>query len=313
MPVYLLTGKLGSGKSLAAVGRAVEYVEQGRRVVANFWLDVGLLARSQASIYARSVVEVLPDRPRAGDLVALGRGGPSEERAGLLILDECATWLNARTWNGKEREAVIDWFLHSRKLGWDVILICQHASALDKQVREMICEYLVTCRRLDRFKVPLFGIQLPRVHVASVRYGLAPTDLNAEHWVYRGGRYFALYATNWISSASTLSGWHRAVPDEDRIAVAPGWKSVMPMWHRMRLKPPLTIRQRIRSHWLGALVLTLLDICQAIPFWFAPWVSSQARRRAGEGGTRRRGMPAGGRAFTPATWQPLPAGSGVDG
>jgi hypothetical protein len=159
----------------------------------------------ERSALSRAVVEVLPGRPTASDLRALGRGGVSEERAGLLILDECATWLNARTWHGVERQKVIDWFLHSRKLGWDVILIVQHASALDKQVREMICEFLVTCRRLDRFRVA--GVRLPRVHVASVHYGLGPYDLVADRWVYRGDWLFAAYATNWVSEEESV-GWH---------------------------------------------------------------------------------------------------------
>lgn len=227
MPVYLLTGRLGSGKSLAATGRAEEYLAQGRRVVSNYWLDIAPRARPGSKL-ACAVVEVIPDRPTADVLWALGRGGPSEERAGLLLLDECATWLNSRAWNAQERQKLIDWFLHSRKLKWDVILICQHQSALDKQVREMICEYLVTCRRLDRFK--FLGIKLPRVHVASVRYGLSPTDLNAEHWVYRGVGLYACYDTSWQSREDPDVGWH----------------SVLPAWHtRYRDHKPRSVVEQL--------------------------------------------------------------------
>ena len=287
MAVYLLTGKLGSGKSLAAVARAIEYLDQGRRVVANFRIDVLPVCKGPESKRARAVVECLPDRPTSLDLRALGRGGPTEERAGLLILDECATWLNARTWNGTDREAVIDWFLHSRKLGWDVILICQHSSALDKQVREMICEFLVTCRRLDRFNLPILGFKLPKVHVASVRYGLSPTDLNAEHWVYRGTQYYECYNTLWESQGSGSSGWYSVLPPSHI--------------HYRNLPPPRPLLDRLRSHPVG-LWIAIGFILLSSPFYALSGLSGTGPRKRREGGTRDR-SGRGGRAFIPSTWR----------
>ncbi len=202
MTVYLVVGRLGSGKSLAAVGRAIDYASSGRRVAANFHLDFAPVARRAKSPLARAVVDVLPARPSSADLVALGIGGPREDRAGLVILDECSTFLNARAWNERDRAAFIEWFMHSRKLGWDVLFIVQHQSMLDKQVREN-CEMLVTVRRLDKMKIPILSwilpFKMPRLHIAQVRYGLGPTDPTAEHWVYRGTGYFRCYDTKWIS------------------------------------------------------------------------------------------------------------------
>ncbi len=43
----------------------------------------------------------------------------------LVVLDECGTWLNTREWQDKSRQNLIDWMLHSRKKGWDIILIVQ--------------------------------------------------------------------------------------------------------------------------------------------------------------------------------------------
>lgn len=325
MPVYLLTGKLGSGKSLAAVGRAAEYAEQGRRVVANFAIDLAPLARTSKSIYARSIVEGIPERPTSVDLFALGRGGPSEEKAGLLILDECATWLNARTWAGKDREAAINWFILSRRLGWDVILICQHASALDKQVRELICEYLVTCRRLDRFKIPLLPVRMPKVHVASVRYGLSPNDLNAEHWVYRGVRFYECYNTLWHLAENTTDGWCKTVGGAQASAT---WHSVLPAWHtRFRhLSKPVELAKRlIASRWWP--VGVMLSILQSIPSWFivnrpTRGAGLAAARPRGDRGTRpardavgrlARSALGGGGAFNPSTWLPGRTGGTTSG
>jgi hypothetical protein len=217
MAVYLVTGKLGNGKSLVAVGKAVEYAQDGRRVVANFHIDFAPLAKREGSRLASASVTVIPPRPRSADLDSLGRGGDGEHDAGLLILDECAMFLNSRNWQDKDREKVIDWLLHSRKLGWDVMLIVQAQSMLDKQVREAVCEFLVICRRLDRFKIPLiswiFPLRFPRVHTALVRYGLSNTDAKAETWIYRGNHLFACYSTAQIFEGdSAVLGPYCVVP-----------------------------------------------------------------------------------------------------
>lgn len=215
MPVYLVTGKLGSGKSLCSIDRIQDYALRGRRVVANFHCDMAPLSHKADTALARTRLEVIPARPSAADLAALGRGGKGEHDAGLLVLDECATFLNSRTWNGTDRALVIEWLLHSRKLAWDVILICQAASALDKQVREMVCEYLVTCRRMDRINIPIISwllpIKFPRIHFAVVKYGMGPNDPYAETWAFRGTNLFPCYATEWMSTTDS-PGWYTVLP-----------------------------------------------------------------------------------------------------
>lgn len=205
MPVYIVTGKLGSGKTLAMVGRMRDYLEAGRPVATNVQLDVRkLLTRKPKAAVLR-----LPDRPSVEDLLALGpvHSTGREELNGALVLDECGTFLNSRQWGDKGRQAFIDWLLHSRKLGWDVFLIVQHSSLLDKQVRDAMAEYVVTCRRLDRIKVPLVGSlismvtagvfkgKMPQIHLALVRYGTGPGSLHADTWVYRGTALFAAFQT----------------------------------------------------------------------------------------------------------------------
>jgi hypothetical protein len=211
MAVYIITGKLGGGKSLAAVGRAVHYATMGRRVVANFHLDISSCAHRRDSLLAKATVEVINDRPTAAELLQLGRGGKGEHDAGLLILDECGTFLNARQWAGTERQELIDWFLHSRKFAWDVILIVQHASMLDKQIREAIGEHLVTVRRMDKMNIPLvswiFPVKMPQVHIATVKYGLGPGDMTVDRWIFRGKNLYQCYSTEWISGQDSRGGY----------------------------------------------------------------------------------------------------------
>lgn len=223
MAVYFVTGKLGSGKSLACVSKIRDYLSAGRRVATN--LDLNL---DRMFTYCKESAVRLPDKPRAEDLAALGPGYDSdderdydEKRFGLIVLDECGTWLNSREWNDKERRKLIDWFLHARKHRWDVMFLIQDIESCDAQIVRSLCEHLVVCRRMDRFKV--MGISLPKVHIANVYYGRS-TEVRVERWTYKGADLYATYDTRQVfrdgveyldsgpvdmrASYTMLSAWH---------------------------------------------------------------------------------------------------------
>lgn len=230
MTIYVTTGTLGAGKSLLAVSKIREYAAAGRRVATNLDLKVEHLLNPRK----KRVVDIvrLPDRPSVEDLDALGLGADvlDEKRYGLLVLDELATWMNSRTWGDKNRQALIDWLVHSRKKRWDVIFLIQHSNALDKQVREMLMEYNVRCRRFDKIKLPViswlgelltFGLwdgYLPRVHLGVVVYtqgGTAQSPLVTDRWFYLGRDLYPAYDTeqvfteNYPHGAFTyLPPWH---------------------------------------------------------------------------------------------------------
>lgn len=237
MAVYFITGKLGGGKSLVAVGKIRDYLAAGRRVATN--LDIYLEHMMPRD--SRATVHRLPDKPRVEDLEAMGLGydGPEddyrEDRFGALVLDELGTWFNSRTWNDRERLKVIDWFLHARKYRWDVYLIVQDIGIIDKQLRDSLCEHLVVCRRLDRLSVPILSpltklltghrLTLPRLHVASVYYGDSEASIRVERWIYRGTDLYQAYRTRQVfvhdqlfradgsvvdmrAASTTLSAWH---------------------------------------------------------------------------------------------------------
>jgi hypothetical protein len=197
MAVYFVTGKLGSGKSLACVDKIRDYLAAGRRVATNLdlWLDE-MFTLNQATATR------LPDKPRSEDMHALGQGYESEDprdydesKFGLIVLDECGTWLNSREWNDKDRRKLIDWFLHARKHRWDVMFLIQDIESCDAQIVRSLCEHLVVCRRMDRFKIA--GIKLPRMHVANVYYGRT-AEVRVERWVYRGSDLHSSYDTRQV-------------------------------------------------------------------------------------------------------------------
>lgn len=223
MAVYFVTGKLGSGKSLACVSKIRDYLSDGRRVATNLDLEL-----DQMFTYSKSSAVRLPDKPRAEDLAALGPGYDAdddrdydEKRFGLIVLDECGTWLNSREWNDKERRKLIDWFLHARKHRWDVMFLIQDIESCDAQIVRSLCEHLVVCRRMDRFKV--MGISLPKMHIANVYYGRS-TEVRVERWTYKGADLYSTYDTRQVfrdgvdylasgpvdmrASYTMLSGWH---------------------------------------------------------------------------------------------------------
>jgi hypothetical protein len=221
MSVYVISGKLGNGKTLLAVSRIRHYLREGRRVATN--LDLNLEAMLGPTFKGARCVRV-PDKPTAADLDGIGIGADvlDESRYGLLVLDELATWLNSRQWADKDRQGVIDWLVHSRKKRWDVILIVQNHSMIDKQVREALLEYLVTCKRLDKIKVPFFGHIgkaitfgawdgcVGRLHLGVVVYAagaaLLANAMVVERWIYRGTDLFKAYDTEQQFSSSYAVG-----------------------------------------------------------------------------------------------------------
>ena len=208
MAVYLVTGKLGTGKSKWCARRAQIAIREGRRVASNMDLYLDKLnPRTRKARYVR-----IPDKPSVRDLEAIGHGNPEsydEERNGLLILDELGSWMNTRQSLDGGRKAVVDWMIHARKLGWDVLLIVQAALMIDKQIREGIGEYVVSCYRLDKLKIPVIGGllsafgpkagRLPRLHVAATRLQLGPGNSHVvDRDFFRGDDLHAGYDTRQV-------------------------------------------------------------------------------------------------------------------
>lgn len=238
MADYLVTGKKGNGKSLICVARIQQALKRGCRIATN--LDLNLEHLLPLENRTARVIR-LPDRPTRDDLEALGSGfdGPyDEDKFGLLVLDELATWLNARTFADKGRAGVLDWLAHSRKLHWHTYLIAQGPNQIDKQVREALVEYHVVCRRTDRLKVPFLPLRMPKAHVAFVRYGVEQHALISDRWYFRGLDLYKAYDTEQKFSESYDKGIYSLVP--------PGYwsvprKSALQRFREslFRVRPPL--------------------------------------------------------------------------
>lgn len=226
MTDYALTGKKGTGKSKHAVLLIRDrYLKNKRQVVTN--LDLNL--EPMFGPHSRATYVRVPDKPKSFDLLAAGHGNPGsydEDLNGALVLDEMGTWLNTRTFADKDRAAVLDYFAHARKHGYDTWYIMQNVVQVDKQLRESFIEQTVRHTAFNRVKIPFFGwilgalfgekaAFLPKFHAAVFRIGVNPQDMIANRAVFSGKDVEPCYDTRQVfmenyehGTHSVLSPWH---------------------------------------------------------------------------------------------------------
>lgn len=224
-----ITGELGSGKTMYAVKLIQEYLRVGRPVVTNLDLNLDVMM----SLDSEATAIRLPDKPTRKHFDELGdaypvKDGYNEQKFGLIVLDECLTWLNSRGWQDKERSGVLDWFLHARKHGWNVAFIMQSADYCDPQLRETLLTYHISCRKMGKYRVPIigkvFGLRMPKGTLATVNAGYGTNAINHDRELYRGSDLYAAYNTGQVftsgfellgdqfvdmrASYTMLSAWH---------------------------------------------------------------------------------------------------------
>lgn len=167
--IALVEGKLGAGKSLFAMRLVDDAIGAGKPVATNVELTPDALYRAAGAHPLRRWFPALRQRRAAklsrlvfsshdlGELMRVRLAGEGESR-GVLVLDECHNWMNARSWSSKDRDELIRFFSQSRKLGFDVYLIAQRAEMIDKQVRNL-AEYRITLKNLRWYRK--MGLRLP--------------------------------------------------------------------------------------------------------------------------------------------------------
>lgn len=205
MSDYLITGKKGNGKSIFAVGVIIDALLAGKKVATN--LDLHLHKRNPYWKLWAGQLTRLPDVIDISDLAAIGRGqaGVVEDDNGVILLDETSKILNSRDWQNKGRNDVLDWLVHSRKLGWDVYMIAQGVTQLDKMLRTSLLEYHVQVIRTDKWKIPMIGnlgkliigkpFTFPKLHIGVIRQGFHQGAVVVDRKYYRGIHYYDLYDT----------------------------------------------------------------------------------------------------------------------
>lgn len=210
---WIIQGERGSGKGLAAMGKAKEYIERGCPVATNMDMFLEKLVNEHNT----TVCYRLPDFPRVEDFealpVAYDVNYKGAEHNGLLILDELGALFNSRSWNDKGRLGVLHWLFQSRKYHWDLLLLVQDVDTIDVQMRNTLCDYLVQASRLDRQKIPYLGAFMdflgfngyfPKIHVYHVYYGISTQNPPVDKWRFSGQDLYQSYDTNQIFKQDSL-------------------------------------------------------------------------------------------------------------
>lgn len=205
MTDFAVTGKKRSGKGLFCAGLVRDALLAGRPVATN--MDIfpeNMLPPTCKTHFIR-----LPDCPTIEDLELIGRGNPvvDDEKNGLIILDESSKFFNARTFADKGRQAMLDWLIHSGKLGWDVYYQMQGLSQIDKQIRETQVEYVVNVKNTAKWPIPFvstvgrwFGLEItfPKMHVGIYRQGVQHDALFIKRVWYKARELYNAYDTRQV-------------------------------------------------------------------------------------------------------------------
>lgn len=183
--IYCYVGKPGSGKSLDCMRDILRANKAGKYIITNFSVN---------GIYTKVIKNHDLSPRRILDFVeGLRRTGKEGEF--LLVIDEAQTVFNTRNWQLNSSKGWIDFFTQHRKLGFNIILICQSEEMIDKQIRFCV-EYLVIHKRFSRFGVLgfFFSIFFGEFLVLKKWYG---DKVVLERDYFRGTKkLYKMYDTN---------------------------------------------------------------------------------------------------------------------
>lgn len=266
MPVFAITGKTGQGKGLCGVGMARRYLSEGRPVATN----MDIFPEHFRDVHNKNIRIIrIPDRPTAADLYALGMGNDEpwdEDKNGLLLLDELVTWMNSRSWNDKDRKALLDWFVHRRKYGWDIGAMAQSLGSLDGQLRDNVIDYECRAAKVKTIRIPIISglyrkifdkpMMWPKFmwyHCMKMRN--LETDLIEDIHRFRGEDLYKLYNTAQVIQADYPHGLH----------------SLLTPWH---LVGRYGVKPKGLRYYLG--VMAKMPIY--IPVIISCWLSKDCRR-----------------------------------
>lgn len=184
MSINFFTGVPGSGKSLHMAMIIDKWLRSGKNVIANFEINEDSFARfneknpgklgtfiyvsneewltNSYKPYTKGNRRMPPPDGMWSYLEGLygyalqfhekNHKGQIIEGQTLLVLDECQDLFNPRSWNRKDRLAWCSFFRLHRHYGYEVYLVSQDETVIDKQIRNVL-EREYTHRCVNRFKL----------------------------------------------------------------------------------------------------------------------------------------------------------------
>lgn len=203
--ISLYTGTPGAGKSYHMAETIYYDVKYGRPVVCNFdvnrdiWKDKG-----KSFYYVPNRILTPQNLAKISEAYFLDH--QFKEGKIRLYIDECQIMFNARQWNDKglvsaaSRADWVKFFTQHRKLGYDIFLISQFDTMIDKQIRSLV-EYEVKHRKLNNvgwvgkfFTFLLFG----RPVFLAIHYWYPQKERLSCDWRFGRKKFYRMYDTSLV-------------------------------------------------------------------------------------------------------------------
>lgn len=151
----IVTGALGSGKTLLMVEEAMEFLALGGEVMTNIPLRLDPIEKwmrdSRGRIMDRKRVHFIGQTTARGFEKIARRGS-------MLVLDEAALDFNSRDWKARN-DTELGFMVLCRKLKIHLLMGSQMRELVDKQMRDLM-QYRIECRNLAQYAL-WAGIRLP--------------------------------------------------------------------------------------------------------------------------------------------------------
>lgn len=167
------TGTPGSGKSLHSIRRILDFLADGKNVIANFPIKLSEIKEKKR----KGRFFYVPNEKITVDYLyqfhKMYHRDDAESQT-LLIIDEASVKFNCRTYGDKDRLAFCSFFAQHRKFGYNIVLVCQNLRQIDRQIRDLI-ELEVIHRKLNNYS--FFRI-LPFPFFTAVEKNLAVRERN---------------------------------------------------------------------------------------------------------------------------------------
>ena len=193
--IYLYTGTPGSGKSLDTARMIKGQLALKHPVICNFPINKKEV-RNADLFYYKQNEELTVDYLTAFAKEYFGNKRVKESQI-TLVIDECQMLFNARDWSKGDRAGWNKFFQIHRHFGFDVVLVTQFDSMIDKQIRSLV-EYEIIHRKISNYGFKGYLLQLlflaPSLFVrVKVWY---PMKEKVDSTFFRGNKkLFKLYDT----------------------------------------------------------------------------------------------------------------------
>lgn len=154
--IYLYTGTPGSGKSLDTARMIKGQLAMKHPVICNFPIS-NKVKNYEYFTYKTNeelTVDYLTDFARN----YFGKNRVKEGQI-TLVIDECQMLFNSRDWSKPDRSGWNQFFQIHRHFGYDVVLVTQFDSMIDKQIRSLV-EYEIIHRKISNYGLKGYFLQL---------------------------------------------------------------------------------------------------------------------------------------------------------